>query len=83
MLFRSTTHTKFCCVIRGLGRDADQAEHARDVDDMALPGSTQVGKKRLGAVHHAPEVDVHEPFEVVVACTFNGGAQVDASIIDD
>ncbi len=50
---------------------------------MALTGCLQVGEERLGPVDDAPEVDVHQPLEVLVGHGLDGGAQSDAGVVDD
>ena len=50
---------------------------------MPLTGRLEVGQERLGPVHHAPEVDVHEPFEVRVGHGLDRRAQRDAGVVDD
>src|SRR5690606_29440807 len=36
-----------------------------------------------GAVHHAPEVDIHEPFKIVVTHVFDSFAETDTGIVHD
>ncbi len=71
------------CVVGRLGGDADEPEHARDVDDVALTRRLEVGEERLGAVDDAPEVDAHQPLEVLVGHGFDGGAERHAGVVDD
>ncbi len=54
-----------------------------DVDDMTFTGLLQVGQESLGAVDHAPEVDVHQPLEVVVVHVFYGSAQCHTGVVED
>ena len=70
-------------VVGRLRGDADQAEHAGEVDDVTLAGRLEVGQERLGPVHHAPEVDVHQPFEVLVGHGLDRRAQRHAGVVDD
>jgi hypothetical protein len=61
----------------------DQPEQAGYVDDVAVPGRDHVGQKGFGAVDDAPEVDIHDPLDVLelrlleVAVVGNAGIVVD------
>jgi hypothetical protein len=69
-------------VVRGLPRHPQQPEQARDVHDVPVAGLDEVGQELLGALHHAPEVDVHDPLEVVVADLGEVTVQGDAGVVD-
>ena len=47
------------------------------------PDCLQVGQERLRAVDDTPEVDVHQPFEVLVGHRLDGGAERHAGVVDD
>ena len=64
----------------GLG---EQPEDAGDIDHVAVAGGLQVRKERLGAVHHAPEVDVHDPLVFRVVAAFHGTGVGDARVVED
>ena len=51
-------------VVGRLQRHGHEPEQARDIDDVPFISLDQVRQKRLGAVNNAPEVDIHDPFEV-------------------
>ena len=61
----------------------EQAEEAGDVHDVAVTGLDQVRQELLGALHDAPEVDVHDPLEVVVGHLLEVAVQRDAGVVDD
>jgi len=42
-----------------------------------------VGQEGLGAVHHAPEIDAHQPFEVVITEVGDRLRYRDAGVVDD
>ena len=50
---------------------------------MALAGILEIGQEGLGAVDHAPEVDVHDPLVVGVVVAFHRAALGDAGIVED
>lgn len=56
---------EFARVVGRLARHADEAKDARHVDDVRLVAAAELRQERLGAAHHTPKVDVHEPREVV------------------
>src|SRR5690606_7954722 len=89
--FAEAAHRVFGGVVGAHARLGEQPEHAGDIDDV--PGATglQVGQKGLGAVHHAPEIDVHDPVVVIQRVAFHGAGvghtgvvedQVDAAVLD-
>src|SRR5690606_40386034 len=49
---------------------------------MAVPGRNQVWQECPGAVRHTPEVDIHDPFEVVIGHLPHGRRQCDTGIVD-
>ena len=75
-------HAELRGVVGALGGHADQAEDAGQVDDVAVAGSDEVRQERLGAVHDAPEVDAHDPVEIVPGHVLDGGHQGDACVVD-
>ena len=50
---------------------------------MSLPRRLEMGEERLRAVNHTPEVDVHQPLEVVVGHRGHVGAEGHAGVVDD
>ena len=70
-------------VIGRLGGHADEAEDTGDVHDMPLAGLLQSRQECLGPVHHAPEVDVHQPFEILVGHRLDGCAERNARVVED
>ena len=50
---------------------------------MAVAGGFQVRQEGLGAVHHAPEVDVHDPLVLGVVAAFDGAGVSDAGVVED
>src|SRR5690606_9243165 len=52
-------------VVRRLARDAQQAEQARDVDQVTVARRDEMRKESLGAVDDSPEVDVHHALDVL------------------
>src|SRR5690554_4866374 len=81
--FGEAPNGKLGRVVGALLGHADQAKYAGDVHHMALTGFDQVGQEGAGAVGHAPEVDIHHPFEVFVGHLANGGRQRHAGVVDD
>ena len=47
------------------------------------PDSFRVGQEGLRPVHHSPEVDVHQPFEVLVGHRLDRGAERHAGVVED
>ena len=76
-------HGELGRVVGGLRRHADEPEHAGEVDDVALTRRLEVGQEGLGAVDHAPEVDVHQPLEVLVGHGLDGRPEGDAGVVHD
>lgn len=64
----------------GLG---EQAEHAGRIDDMPVAAGLEVRQECLGAMHHSPEVDADDPFQVGVIHAFDGARQRHPGIIED
>src|SRR5690606_20584979 len=81
--FGVATYGKFGGVIGALARNRHEAEQAGQIDDVAITGSLQMGEECLGAVHHTPEVDAHDPFEIVVTGPFDRGAMGNAGIVEN
>ena len=42
-----------------------------------------MGQERFRAIHHAPEVDVHQPLEIFVAHALDGARKRDAGVVED
>ena len=61
----------------------DQAEQAGHVDDMAAAACRHVRQERLAAMHHAPEIDVHQPVEVFVSHVGDVVRDPNAGIVED
>ena len=53
-------------IVGRLARHGDEAEQARHIDDMAGALRPELRQEGLGPVDHAPEVDLHHPFEIVI-----------------
>ena len=53
-------------VVGALRGHRDQTKDAGNVDDRRFGPGLQVRQEGLGAVHHAPEINPHDPFEVLV-----------------
>ncbi|HEX9491463.1 MAG TPA: hypothetical protein VF930_14345 [Stellaceae bacterium] len=71
---------------RGIGRLAgrgNDAEDAREVDDMRVVLLLQDGQEQLHAMHHAPEIDADEPGDVVEAELGHRADHGDAGIVDE
>src|SRR5258708_32416650 len=69
---------------RGIGRLAgrgNDAEDAREVDDMRVVLLLQDGQEQLHAMHHAPEIDAAEPGDVVRAELGHRADHGDAGIV--
>ena len=62
--FRKAAHREFGRAIRGLAGRGDDAEDRGEVDDMRLALLRQMRQEGAGAVHHAPEIDVDQPFHL-------------------
>ena len=76
-------HGELGGVVGRLARDAEQAEHARDVDDVTVPRRLEMGEEGERPVHDSPEVDVHQPSEVVVGHRVDVRRQRDAGVVED
>ena len=76
-------HRELGRVVGRLARHREQPEHAGDVDDVPVAGGDQVRKERLGAVDHAPEVDVHHPFDVLELAGLDVAGERDAGVVVD
>ena len=50
---------------------------------MAFVSPVKMWEKGLCAMHDAPEVDVHHPFEVADRLLGGSGGEIDAGIVDD
>src|SRR5690606_10694249 len=64
-------------------RLGEQPEHAGDVDDMPGAAGLQVGQEGLAAMHHAPEVDVHDPVVIIQRVAFDGSSHRHPGVVDD
>ena len=50
---------------------------------MAAAFFAKLRQKGFGAIDHAPEVNVHHPFEIIVSQFLNRGDLRDTRIVDD
>ena len=74
-------HGELGRVVGRLRRDADEAEDAGEVHDVALARCLEVRQERLGPVDHAPEVDAHEPLEVLVGHRLDRGPSATPALL--
>ena len=63
--FGETAHREFGRVVRALAGHGDQTEQAGDIHDVPVAGRDQQRQEGFGAVDDAPEVDVHDPLDVL------------------
>ena len=80
---RVASHREFGRIVGGLGRYADDAEHAGNVDQVTALRPVKKRQKHLAAVDHAPEVDAHQPLDVLYGVFLGGAAQSHAGVVDD
>ncbi len=76
-------HGELRGVVGALRRHREQSEDARDVDDVTVAGLDEMRQERLGAVDDAPEVDVHDPVEVLERHLLDGAGEGDAGVVED
>src|ERR1700722_10313086 len=81
--FRKTAYREFRRGIGGLARRGDDPKDARDVDDVGLFPLRQMRQEGAGAMHHAPEIDVDQPFHLRLLDFVELAEQRDAGIVDD
>ena len=81
--FGEAAHGEFGGVVGALGGHGDQAEQTGDVDDAPFVLLEQGGQEGLGAIHHAPEVDGHDPLEVLIGHLVNGLRHCHTGVVDD
>ena len=77
------SHRELGRVVGRLAGNAEEAEHTGDVDHVAVAGRLQMGEECHGAVHDAPEVDVHQPAEAVVRHCIDVGRQRNPGVVED
>src|SRR5947209_7183505 len=63
-------------------RDCDLASEGGDVHDVAAPPREHIGKRGIGVVHGAPEVDRHGFFEIFDLLVREGADLDDAGVVD-
>ena len=63
--------------------EAEQPDHAREVDDVGLLCATELGEERPAAVDHAPDVDVDDPAEVLHGLVLEGTGRRDPGVVDE
>ena len=80
--FGETAHGELGGVVAAHARLGEQAEHAGRIDDMPVTAGLEVRQERLGAMHHAPEVDADDPFQVSVIHPFDGARQRHPGIVE-
>src|SRR5215213_1793101 len=80
--FCKPAHGEFRRAIRTLFLRRDQTEHARDVNDVSAFLLKQRWKKSLCTIDHAPEVDAHQPFEILDGQLLERSEQTDTGIIN-
>ena len=54
-----------------------------EVDDMGLALASKMRQECAGRVHHAPEIDVHQPVHLRLVDLVELAEQGDAGIVDD
>jgi hypothetical protein len=64
-------------------REAQEAEHAREVDDVPFVLSAQQRQEMVAAMDHTPVVDADEPREVLEALLREGPGDHDARVVDE
>ena len=70
-------------VVGGLAGHREQSENAGDVDDVAVTGGDQVRQEGLGAVDHAPVIDVHDALDVLERRDLHVATEGDAGVVVD
>ena len=75
-------HRKLGGAVGGLHGHADEAEHAREVDDAALAGALELRQEELASVDHPPKVDVDDPTKVLEADVAELAGHRDSGIVD-
>ena len=81
--FAETAHRELARDVARLKRRRDDAEHARQVDDVALARSLEVRQEELAAVDHTPEVHAENPLEVLDVVLFKRRVDRDAGVVDE
>ena len=81
--FRKTAHRELRRGVSGLPRRRDDAKNAGEVDDMGFALARKMRQERARAVHHAPEIDVHEPVHLRLVDLVEVADQRDAGIVDE
>src|SRR4029079_9781651 len=76
-------HGELGSVVRALPGHRQQPEQAGDVHDVPVAGCDQVREEGLGAVHHAPEVDVHDALDVLEGAAEHVAREGDARVVVD
>jgi len=81
--FRKAAHREFRRGVSGLPRRRDDAENARQVDDLGLALARQMRQERPRRMHHTPEIYVHHPVHLRLVDFVELAEQGDAGIVDD
>ena len=76
-------HREFARAIGRLAGRRDDAEDAREVDDMRLRPFLEMRQEQHRAMHDAPEIDAHEPLDVIERELSHGADERHAGIVDD
>jgi hypothetical protein len=64
--------------LRGQAQEGEVRQH---VQDVSAPRTAQVGQEELAAVDDAPEIDAHQPVEILEGKLFQGRGQGDARVV--
>src|SRR5205807_4481995 len=75
------TYGEFGGVVGSLSGNRENPEEAGNVDDVPVSGGDQMRQECFGAVHYAPEVDVHHPLDVLELADFNITGEGDPGVV--
>ncbi len=74
---------RICWPSRRFARRRDDAVDARDVHDARLVALAQQRQEGARHAHHAVEIDVHQPVEIVLAHLLEAAAEGHAGVVDE
>ena len=78
-----TAHGEFAGTVVGIVRRTDKAEDAGDVDDCSFIVLKQLRQKRLSAVDHTKEIDIHDALVAgCIRCPHRLAGTFDAGVVD-
>jgi hypothetical protein len=81
--FREAADGEFCGAVGGLPGGRNQAEQARDIDDVSARLAAEDRQKISNAINDAPEIDLHEPFEIGKRDFLEISVEGDAGVVDE